>query len=858
MARTRFSRMVSVLILAGLLFGAVFTARPAAEASTRMGAWVDSVLMTASTSDAEGVSKLAADELDIYADPVADPALFAAVTGNPALEYSTTLGSYFELTLNPYGPNFNDGRLNPFHNAKIREALNWLVDRDHLINNILSGLGLAKLLPITTSMIEYTRYIDKAKELEAAYAYDLNRANQVIATEMAALGATLVSGKWSYGGSPITLIFLIRTEDSRRVIGDYVANQLESVGFTVDRQYKNSSEARTIWVDGDPAEGLFHIYTGGWVANAISRDETSVFDFFYTPDGYSIALWQTYTPSPEFDDLATRLLNWDFADMAERATLFERAMELSMDDPGAGSLHIWLVQLKSFYPRQADTSIASDLMGGYFKELWPYTIRFDGMEGGQVRLAQAGILKEPWNPLGGSNWLYDQTAILATQDAGLLPDPNDGLLWPQRISQAEVVAQTGLPVFKTLDWVSLSYADLIPVPGDAWVDWDATNQRFITAAEKYPDGTDALVKSTVTYPSDLFSIVKWHDGSPLDLSDFVMKMILTFDPGKPESAIYDPELASAVDDYLAHFKGVRIISTDPLVIETYEDRYSPDAEWNVHTWWPNYAHGPGAWHNLAIGIRAVAAGELAFTQETASNLGVPWANYLIDGQSNPIMESYLFLLQAENYIPYLPTLGAYITNSEATARWSKIWSWWNIYGHFWIGSGPFFFVYGPTGSNELKLARFTSFPDPAGKWDAFVANPALSLNYDSGAPGSYLTLSGTGFPGGTTEFITVNGQNLAIFPVSPTGGGAPGLAGKDTIQVATSANGSFTLILATNQAEEGDYQIATLYSPVEPLWFSLDDELPVHPQEGSGEVVDLPADSAYKWLNFLPVVNRNY
>lgn len=451
MASTRFSRMVSVLILAGLLFGGVITAQPAAEASTRMGAWVDSVLMTAATSDAEGVSKLALDELDIYADPVADPALFATVSGNPALEYSTTLGSYFELTLNPSGPNFNDGRLNPFHNYKIREALNWLVDRDHIVNNILGGLGLVKLLPITTSMVEYTRYIDKAKALEAAYTYDLSHANQVIATEMAALGATLVNGKWSYSGSPITLIFLIRIEDSRRVIGDYVANQLESAGFTVDRLYKNSSEASAIWVNGDPAEGLFHIYTGGWASNAISRDQGGEFNFFYTPEGYSIPLWQAYTPSAEFDDLAKRLDTLDYADMAERATLFERAMELSLNDLGAGSLHIWLTHLKSFFPRQADTSIASDLMGGYFKELWPYTVRFDGVEGGQVRLAQAGILKEPWNPLGGSNWLYDQTAIRATQDAGLLPDPNDGLLWPQRISHAEVVAQTGLPVFKTLD-----------------------------------------------------------------------------------------------------------------------------------------------------------------------------------------------------------------------------------------------------------------------------------------------------------------------------------------------------------------------------------------------------------------------
>ena len=41
-------------------------------------------------------------------------------------------------------------------------------------------------------------------------------------------------------------------------------------------------------------------------------------------------------------------------------------------------------------------------------------------------------------------------------------------------------------------------------PEDAWVDWDAKAQKFITAAEKYPNGLTANVKSVVVYPADLF------------------------------------------------------------------------------------------------------------------------------------------------------------------------------------------------------------------------------------------------------------------------------------------------------------------------------------------------------------------
>jgi hypothetical protein len=39
-------------------------------------------------------------------------------------------------------------------------------------------------------------------------------------------------------------------------------------------------------------------------------------------------------------------------------------------------------------------------------------------------------------------------------------------------------------VGKTLDWVDLQFVPSIEVPGDAWVDWDAENQVFITASAK--------------------------------------------------------------------------------------------------------------------------------------------------------------------------------------------------------------------------------------------------------------------------------------------------------------------------------------------------------------------------------------
>jgi peptide/nickel transport system substrate-binding protein len=56
------------------------------------------------------------------------------------------------------------------------------------------------------------------------------------------------------------------------------------------------------------------------------------------------------------------------------------------------------------------------------------------------------------------------TLIRATSEMATYPDPFTGLALPNRITSADVVIQEGLPVFKTLDWVDLSFEPEILVP----------------------------------------------------------------------------------------------------------------------------------------------------------------------------------------------------------------------------------------------------------------------------------------------------------------------------------------------------------------------------------------------------------
>jgi len=338
------------------------------------------------------------------------------------------------------------------------------------------------------------------RAIEAKYAYNLDSARAGVAEEMTALGAELVDGKWNYNGQPVVLIGLIRVEDERNAIGDYFASQLEEIGFTVDRQYKTRTEASPIWQRSVMSECQYHWYTGGWITTAISRDDATNFGYFYTPLGSGANLWQAYVNTPEYTDLATRLWTNDFTSMEQRGEMFAQALVMANEE----SQRVWLVDQVSFSPMSANLSVTYDLAGGIAgAQIYPYTIRFRDQEGGTVRWAQPGVLIDPWNPIGGSNWVYDTSVYRATTDWATMPDPYTGLAWPQRIESATITAQTGLPIAKTLDWVNLEFADEIVVPADAWADWDATSQTFIPAG----DGVTALMKSTVVYPADLFDTI---------------------------------------------------------------------------------------------------------------------------------------------------------------------------------------------------------------------------------------------------------------------------------------------------------------------------------------------------------------
>jgi len=616
------------------------------------------------------------------------------------LPVTLSYGSFNEILLNPAvdendEPFFIDGSFNAFGIQKVREAMYYLIDRNYIVDEILVGLGVPRWTMLDPNFPPYTQAIEAARAVELVYQPDVDAAAALINEGMTGAGAELVDGVWTYGGAPVVITALIRVEDERLTIGNYVADLLEAQGFTVDRVERTSSELVPLWLLDDPANGAWSYYTGGWISNLIDRDQGADFDFMYTPRGWAVPLNQGFPIDlfPELDAAADALGKREYNDIEERVALLGEAERGAAE----AAWRQWLFSAASPWATASDVDVlvdtAAGISGAY---IWAHTARFvdaDGapVVGGTMRMASPSMLTQPWNPVAGSNWLYDAMIQRSTEDWAGFPNPYTGLIESHLIESATCTVLEGIPMGATQDWVTVETAAQIDVPADAWVDWNATDQVFITREGKFPDGLTAKTKTEMVFVDDLFSN-KWHDGTTFALEDMLLQFIMTFDLAKEDSVYFDEANVDSFNQFISVFKGARITSEAPLTIEVYHDSFYLDASvqaWNrvLGLFWPYYSQGMSPWHTMAVGLKAEAAQTTVFSEDKADKLGVNRQNW-IAGEQLVLLTSELATAQLESFIPYAPTLGAYITADEAVQRYAALSTFIAQYGHMWVGNGP--------------------------------------------------------------------------------------------------------------------------------------------------------------------------
>lgn len=218
-------------------------------------------------TNARGEAVLNTDALDVvvgtYTVIRIEPEAVVAQKGD-WLEF--TMSRMLDLTFNPVP--FEDG-LNPFAFPKIREAMNRLIDRNYIVSSFIEGEAEPQLTVLYPGRYDYELMSAVLAELEARYSYDKQAAQEEIAQVMQAQGAVRGDdGYWYYNGEPVELLFVIRDDDPVRLeVGDYIADELESIGFRVERIYEDFANATSLCIESDPREGGWHLYTNAWDVN---------------------------------------------------------------------------------------------------------------------------------------------------------------------------------------------------------------------------------------------------------------------------------------------------------------------------------------------------------------------------------------------------------------------------------------------------------------------------------------------------------------------------------------------------------------------------------------------------------------
>lgn len=668
------------LVLVGLHAQAQETYRPPHE---KPGPAVERLLFRAFAQERAPLD-LRAGNMDLYLFGLRPDAAqeMRRATGFRLYEAPATA---LALLLNPAPA--PSGRLNPFALKEVRQAVQYLVDREFIARSIFRGQALPMVSPASPLDYDFLTVYELVRG--AGFRYDPERARSLIAQAMRQAGAELVGGKWRYRGEPIRLRILARVEDERRAIGDLLRAQLEAMGFEVVMVYQTFAPAVLTVYSTDPRSLEWHIYTEGW-----SRGGAQLYDFatinqMYAPWAGNMPGWRQpgfwQYEQPELDRLGLRLFRGEFSSPEERNRLYRRMTELGLEE----SVRVWLVTALNAFPvREGIQGVVSDLSAGLRSPLSLREAYLPGRDQMVVGNLWVWTERSTWNPVGGLGDLYSTDIWRHLYDPPLFNHPYTGLPSPFR---AEFKVETAGPRGK------------LAVPPDAVV-WDAQKDQW------RPVGSGVRATSRVTFDYTRYYRSRWHHGQAIRPSDLLYALVqayeLAYDPDKSRIEV---ALAVTARPILETFQGYRLLDDGRL--EVYVDFWHFEPRYIAAYASPSAFAMP--WEVLyAMDDLVFRQRRAAYSDTAAARLGVPWLSLVLERDAR-LVERTLRQLLSQNSLPVGAfQIGArtWSTPEEARVRYQAALAWFQERRHLVISNGPFLLSrYDPA----AQFAELLAFRDPS-------------------------------------------------------------------------------------------------------------------------------------------------
>ncbi len=647
------------------------------------GTFLDEVKFIQYLDENTALEQVRNGNLDMYYYRVSSDRL-EDLDSREGLKVYESTGGYFSILVNPS----DVGEFNPFSIREIRYAMNFLVDRNLIVNELLGGYGSPMISNYGIFSADYLGIIDVLESFQ--FRYNPNLANQIISNELQEIGAKKNNGIWYYENEPISVTFFIRSDDpARKAIGEILSAKLEVMGFVVNKEFGDLNKAFVMVYGSDPAEQKWHLYTEGWGSSGFSRYDSVALAQMYSP-------WFSNMPgnnNPSYwnykndflDQTTQKIYSGEFETAKERTDLIKVSTKEGVNE----SVRIFLAsKIDQYVVNENVDGVINALGAGLPSRFTPINAK---TQDGELTIGVKQIYQGSWNPVAGLSDTYSNQIWFTLFDPSLLGHPFSGKTFPVRT-----------------DWTVENDGpmSLVNVPKDAII-WDTKSQSWLEV------GSDTFATSKVTF--DL-KLGEWHHGQSMDMNDILYSTYFLLEWGSEKGSndkTYDSDYSPQAVQNAKTLVGIKIIDDD--TIEVYTNYWHFD-EGEIASWASQWSAMP--WEIMAAMEKAVSDGKTSFSRSESISKNVNWLSLIIPNDAKLVQEQLVYF-KSEQSIP--KALSQFKDSINHQTRYQAAIDWIDKFGHAVISNGPFYLEGYSPDSRTITTKSFDSqgYPFNAGKWKEF-------------------------------------------------------------------------------------------------------------------------------------------
>ena len=668
-----------VLILA-LSIATIMYNESFAEKST----FFDSVKFIQYLDENTALEEVRNGNLDVYYYTISSDRLENYQAREGLQVFDSTGGSY-SILVNPA----ESEEFNPFSSRDIRFALNYLIDRKLIVNELMGGYGYPIISYYGPSDPEYLTVIEQLEAFN--FKYNPSLAEEIISRVLKERGAVKIDNKWQIDAKPIEIKVFIRSDDTvRKSIGEILASELQKIGFTIKKDFGDLNKAFVVVYGSNPSDLKWSLYTEGWGRSAFVRYDSVGLGQMYSPwfstmPGFNNPSYWNYK-NDRLDTLTQKIYTGGFESSEKRSQLIQEAVVEGVNE----SVRIFVAsKIDQYVVNEKVKGIVNDFGAGVPSRFTPINAQSSSNE---FVIGVKQIYQGAWNPVMGLTDSYSRHIWGIISDPATFKHPFTGETFPIR---AEWQVETAGPNEK------------LTVPQEAII-WNPYFQKWDYVTP------DTLATSKVTFD---YKFSNWHNGQPMDINDILHSLYFTIEWGTQideNDRTFDTEFTPRTSQIIQTIIGVNPIDED--TIEVYVDYWHFD-EGEIADWAVLWSSMP--WEISAAMEKAVMDGKVSFSRSGATSKNVNWLSLIVPTDANLIKE-YLQEFKDSNYIPV--SLKENYQNSQYFQnRYDSSIKWIEANNHAVISNGPFYLKSYSPESRTITVSAFDddTYPFKIGEWAEF-------------------------------------------------------------------------------------------------------------------------------------------